>query len=112
GATLDDVRALRPQRLPVEQLIPSGALEAMPTSLAPMHAELGDAPFDHADWMWEPKLDGYRALAFISDQGVSLKSRRGLELAEFPRLSADLAKQAVNAMVLDGELVAFAGKGK
>src|SRR5438093_6098922 len=112
GATLDDVKALRLQRLPIEQLVPSGAPEAMPTSLAPMHAELGEAPFNRADWMWEPKLDGYRALAFISDKGVSLKSRRGLELAEFPRLSAELAKQAVNAMVLDGELVAFGADGK
>jgi bifunctional non-homologous end joining protein LigD len=59
-----------------------------------------------------PKLDGYRALAFISDKGVTLKSRRGLELAEFPRLSAELAKQAVSSMVLDGELVAFDADGK
>src|SRR2546430_17155634 len=64
GATLDDVKALRLQRLPVEQLIPNGALEAVPTSLAPMPPALGDAPLDHAGWMWEPKLDGYRALAF------------------------------------------------
>src|SRR5204863_6595236 len=40
------------------------------------------------------------------------KSRRGLELADFPRLSAELAKQAVNAMVLDGEIVAFDATGK
>src|SRR6266850_3443000 len=112
AGTLDDIKALPVQRIPAERLAPSGAPEAMPASLAPMHAELGDAPFDHADWMWEPKLDGYRALAFISDKGVSLKSRRGLELAEFPRLTADLAKQAVNSMVLDGELVAFDADGK
>src|SRR2546425_277512 len=112
GVNLDDVKAVPVQRIAAEQLAAHGAPEAMPAKLAPMHAELGDAPFDHADWMWEPKLDGYRALAFISDKGVSLKSRRGLELGAFPRLEAELAKQAVNAMVLDGELVAFDADGK
>src|SRR5882762_4444487 len=112
GANLDDVKAVRVQRMAAEELVPHGEPEALPAALAPMHAELGDAPFDHADWMWEPKLDGYRALAFISDTGVSLKSRRGLDLGAFPQLSAELAKQAVNAMVLDGELVAFDAAGK
>src|SRR5256884_9120531 len=43
GATLDDVKALPLQRLAVEHLAPCGTREAMPTALAPMHAELGDA---------------------------------------------------------------------
>ena len=112
AATLDDVNAVPLERLAAERLAPSGPAEALPTSLAPMHAELGEAAFDHADWMWEPKLDGYRALAFITEKGVTLKSRRGLELGSFPRLEAELAKQAVSSMVLDGELVAFETDGK
>jgi bifunctional non-homologous end joining protein LigD len=112
AATLDSVKALPLQRLSAEQLAPSGPAEAPPASLSPMHAELGDAPFDHSDWMWEPKLDGYRALAFISEKGVTLKSRRGLDLDAFPRLEGELAQQAVNTMVLDGELVAFDATGK
>ena len=36
-----------------------------------------------------------------------------VELAtDFPRIAADLAKQAVNAMVLDGEIVAADANGK
>src|SRR3954447_13436211 len=97
AATLEDVKAMPLERLAVERLAPCGPAEPMPTSLAPMHAELGDAAFDHADWMWEPKLDGYRALAFINEKGVMLKSRRGLELGSFSRLEADLAKQAVSS---------------
>ncbi len=112
ASTLEDVKALPLERLAAERLAPSGPQESMPASLAPMHAELGEAAFDHADWMWEPKLDGYRALAFITEKGVTLKSRRGLELGSFPRLEADLAKQAVSSMVLDGELVAFDADGK
>ncbi len=78
----------------------------------PMHAELGEAPFNKPDWMWEPKLDGYRVLAFVSEQGVKLRSRRGLELAaDFPRLAAELGRQAAS-MILDGEIVAFDAGGK
>src|SRR3954471_3875814 len=112
GATLDEIESMPLHRLPAAELIPNGIAEAMPASLAPMHAELGEAPFDHADWMWEPKLDGYRTLAFISEKGVTLKSRRGLEMDKFPRLEAELGKQAVSTMILDGELVAFDGNGK
>ena len=112
ASTLEDVKAVPLERLAAERLAPSGPQEAIPMSLAPMHAELGEAAFDHADWMWEPKLDGYRALAFINEKGATLKSRRGLELGPFPRLEADLAKQAVSSMVLDGELVAFDAAGK
>src|SRR6266852_20704 len=112
ASTLEDVKAVPLERLAAERLAPSGPQEPIPMSLAPMHAELGETAFDHADWMWEPKLDGYRALAFINEKGVTLKSRRGLELGPFPRLEADLAKQAVSSMVLDGELVAFDAAGK
>ena len=112
SATLGEIQAVPLDRPPALQLIPNGPSEAMPASLAPMHAELGDVPFDNPDWMWEPKLDGYRALAFVGEQGVTLKSRRGLEMDKFPRLEAELASQAVNAMVLDGELVAFDADGK
>ena len=112
AATLDDVKAVPLERLAAERLAPCGPMESIPTSLAPMHAELGEAAFDHADWMWEPKLDGYRALALITEERVTLKSRRGLELGSFPRLETELAKQAVSSMVLDGELVAFEPDGK
>ena len=111
-ATLDEIGAAPLHRPAAEQLIPNGPAEALPASLAPMHAEIGDTVSDHPDWMWEPKLDGYRALAFVSEKGVTLKSRRGLDMDAFPRLEAELARQAVNAMVLDGELVAFDAAGK
>jgi bifunctional non-homologous end joining protein LigD len=112
GMTLDDLKAHPVQRLSATQLAPSGPPEALPASLSPMHAQLGDAAFDHPDWMWEPKLDGYRALAFIGASSVKIKSRRGLDLSVFPRLEAELGRQAVMTMVLDGELVAFDAEGQ
>ncbi len=113
GMTVEDLKAHPVHRIPASRLVPTGELEAMPAKLAPMQAELGDAPFNHADWMWEPKLDGYRVLAFIDETGVKLRSRRGLEFAAvFPRLCAELRNQSVSGMILDGEIVAFDASGK
>ncbi len=113
GAAVEDLKVVPAHRIPASRLVPSGKVEAMPATLAPMLAEAGDAPFNRADWMWEPKLDGYRVLAFIDEHGVKLRSRRGLELAaNFPRLAAELGKQAARGMILDGELVAFDASGK
>ncbi|TMG73584.1 MAG: ATP-dependent DNA ligase, partial [Betaproteobacteria bacterium] len=61
NARLDDVKAVPLERLPAERLVPFGDAEKMPAALSPMHAELGDKAFDDPHWMWEPKLDGYRA---------------------------------------------------
>jgi len=113
GVTVEEMTAVPVQRLPAERLVPGGEKRPMPGELSPMHAEIGDAAFNNPDWMWEPKLDGYRALAFIDRDGVKLRSRNGLELGEdFPRLVAELGKQGVSGMVLDGEVVAFDASGK
>ena len=74
--------------------MPTGAVTPMPAKLAPMLAEIGDKAFNRAEgWMWEPKLDGYRVLAFIDGDGVKLRSRRGLDSrADVPALAAELAQ--------------------
>jgi len=112
GLTVEDLKSRPVDRMPAARLVPNGKRAAMPSSLSPMHAELSDTVRNHPDWMWEPKLDGYRALAFIRDGRVTLRSRRGLDLTPaFPRLAAELAAQDAN-MVFDGELVAFDDAGK
>ena len=87
---------------------------AMPKTIEPMHAELGDAPFNDAAWMWEPKLDGYRVIAYVDAKGVRLLSRRGHELAARVSASSSMSLAASRsiAMILDGELVAFDADGK
>jgi bifunctional non-homologous end joining protein LigD len=113
GLTLDEIRTTPVRRLPAARLVPRGALAPMPTRLAPMLAESRDAAFDDPDWLWEPKLDGYRVLAFVDAHGVRLRSRRGLELAGMlPRLADELRQQATHGMMLDGEIVAFDAAGK
>jgi bifunctional non-homologous end joining protein LigD len=99
--------------MPASQLTPSGKHEQLPAKLLPMLAESRDAVFSGAGWMWEPKLDGYRVLAFVDDKEVRLRSRRGLDLtASFPKLVAELLQQQVKGMVLDGEIVAFGTDGR
>jgi bifunctional non-homologous end joining protein LigD len=112
-STLEDRSVLPEPGFPAARLVPEGRAERLPSKLAPMHAKAGESAFNDANWMWEPKLDGYRALAFIDGARVHLLSRRGLDLtAAFPRIAAELQKQAIDTMLLDGEIVASDDAGK
>ena len=85
----------------------------MPTTIHPMLATPVDKPFDGADWLFEIKWDGYRAIAFIEDGKLRLVSRNQNDLTErFPELK-ELPK-FVNARtaILDGEVVALDDEGR
>src|SRR5437016_4428401 len=63
-------------------------------------------------WLWEVKLDGYRALAVKSGTGVTLFSRRGKSLnRQFPYIVEALA-DLPEGTVVDGELVAIDDSGR
>jgi bifunctional non-homologous end joining protein LigD len=95
------------------RLAPVGPAEEIPKKLEPMLAELGDNPHTDPAWCYEPKLDGYRVIAFIDQGKVRLRSRRGIDLtAAFPEITADLELQAVERMVLDGEIVVLGADGR
>jgi bifunctional non-homologous end joining protein LigD len=101
------------QRLPAAQLAPTGPPEALPQKLLPMLAETGTAVASDPQWRYEPKLDGYRVLAFVDNSGVRLTSRRGLDLtAFFPEVVEGLAGQAAAPMIIDGEIVALDAGGQ
>jgi bifunctional non-homologous end joining protein LigD len=114
GMTVEDLKRFpAPERLDAARLSPTGKAETMPARLSPMLADLGDAPFTDSDWMYEPKLDGYRVLAFVDGEHVTLRSRRGLDLTPvFPQTAAELAGQAIRGMILDGEILALDPGGK
>jgi bifunctional non-homologous end joining protein LigD len=114
GAAVEEMKSVPAHPMPATRLVPTGKVQPMPGTLAPMLAETTNAPpFKRAGWMWEPKLDGYRVLAFIGPHGVKLRSRRGLELAHpFPGVVAELTRQGEGGMILDGELVAFDANGR
>jgi bifunctional non-homologous end joining protein LigD len=113
GRAVEDVANDEASRLDAAALALRGASESLPDSLAPMLAEIGSDLKSDRRYAYEPKVDGYRALAFIDKGAVRLQSRRGQDLTPaFPELVADLAAQAVDAMVLDGEIVALDADGR
>jgi bifunctional non-homologous end joining protein LigD len=71
------------------------------------------APFDHADWIFEPKLDGFRALAYIERGSARLVSRKGNTFKSFPELATAVACALPGrSAILDGEIVCLDGAGK
>jgi bifunctional non-homologous end joining protein LigD len=71
------------------------------------------APFDHPDWIFELKYDGFRALANVEAGAVRLVSRKRNTFKSFPDLCATMAAciQAEDA-VLDGEIVYLGSDGR
>ena len=56
---------------------PVGSPEPFPQTLKPMLATLGSEPFSDPKWFFEPKLDGFRLLAFIRKGEVTPLTRNG-----------------------------------
>src|SRR5262245_12584577 len=63
-------------------------------------------------WLYELKLDGFRAIAFKRNGDVSLRSRNDHDFnARYPGVVKALGKLPDNT-VLDGEIVAFDEEGR
>jgi bifunctional non-homologous end joining protein LigD len=77
-----------------------------PAKVEFMLAEPKEEAFAKAGWIFEPKLDGYRALATLDGGGAALKSRNGNDLtASFPDVARAVRALPVPRAVIDGELV-------
>lgn len=84
----------------------------LPDFISPMLATLIEGPFDDEDWLFEIKWDGFRALAFIDQGKVDLKSRNKLSWNDrFPPIIKDFKKLS-GQIILDGEIVVLDKKGK
>ncbi len=69
-------------------------------------------PDDRAQWEYQLKLDGYRAIAFKRGGSVSLRSRNDRDFtSNYPAVLHGLSKLP-NDTVVDGELVAFDEDGR
>jgi ATP-dependent DNA ligase len=80
--------------------------------LEPMKAVLVEKAFSHAEWLFETKWDGVRAVCFIEDGVGRLMSRNQLDItARYPEL--ELLAEWVNASqaVIDGEIVSLDEEG-
>lgn len=87
-------------------------VKPLPQGIQPMLATLVKAPFDHPDWLFEVKWDGYRAIAEIQDGKVSLYTRNQISLNQkFYPITESLQKFGFEA-VLDGEIVVVDEQGQ
>lgn len=94
---------------------PAGKPEkaTMPHRIVPMMARLTDKPFDHPDWIFENKWDGFRAIAEVENGNVALYSRSGNSFKEqYPPLVKALEKLKAGQAILDGEIVVQDEKGR
>ena len=82
----------------------------VPTSLEPMLARLSAEIPTGSDWVYEPKWDGFRCLAFRDGEEIALQSKAGQPLARyFPELVEAIRRVPAERFVLDGEIVVPVG---
>src|SRR5205814_9367235 len=100
----DDTEAPRPPRMRLPFQPP----------IAPMEAKAVAAlPGGTGDWQYEPKWDGFRAIAFKEEGNVYLSSRQQLPFSRyFPEVGAAVATLPAERLVLDGEIVVFTPDGR
>lgn len=79
-----------------------------PEWIAPMLATLTDERFTRKGWLFEPKWDGERCVAFCHGRRLRLFSRNRILLNDrYPEITAALDRQAAGAFIVDGEIVTF-----
>jgi bifunctional non-homologous end joining protein LigD len=90
--------------VPTPQPDPPGWIE-------PQLATLTTERFSDPAWIFERKLDGERCLAFLAGSRLRLMTRNRKEVTgAYPEIAAALSGQHRAGFVVDGEIVAFAGR--
>src|SRR5919199_5222446 len=120
GLRVEDLQAgQQPARNPYAALQPTaegvrgGRRTEFPQPYEPMLPSLTQEMFQRSGWLYEPKLDGYRVLAFVDRGTVHLHSRGGQAYEDrYPEIVRALAVQPVEQAVFDGEVVALGPDGK
>jgi bifunctional non-homologous end joining protein LigD len=75
-----------------------------------MRLRLVRAPFDHPDYIFELKHDGFRAIAYLQKGESKLVSRNQRNLG-FETLKRSLAALPVENAIIDGEVICVDAKG-
>src|SRR2546427_3974471 len=85
----------------------------MSLPLQPMPLLKRAAPFDDPDWIYELKMDGFRALAVIENGRAQLLSRNGHPFASFSALAESISDSLPNVRaVIDGEICSLDRRGR
>jgi bifunctional non-homologous end joining protein LigD len=75
-----------------------------------MLATLTDEVFSRQGWLFEPKWDGERCLAFRRGRELNLFSRNRVRLNEkYPEVVEAIHQQETTSFIVDGEIVTFDG---
>lgn len=95
----------------VKSVLKTAKKESFPAFFTPMLATLVDSPFDDPGWEYEIKWDGYRALAFMDQKNIELRSRNNKSFNDkfYPVFDA-LGDWGIHAVV-DGEIVVVNDEG-
>jgi bifunctional non-homologous end joining protein LigD len=76
-------------------------------------AKLVNQPVEGAEWLYEIKYDGVRALAIRDGGSVRIFGRSGIEAtANYPEVVLALGKLPFVRFALDGEIIAFGADGR
>ncbi|HVN45499.1 MAG TPA: non-homologous end-joining DNA ligase [Steroidobacteraceae bacterium] len=94
-------------------MVSPAALRQAAGFVVPMAAQSVKSLPRGAEWLYEPKLDGYRALLLKQGSVVRLLSRNEKELtAMYPGVAAAGLRLNAREALLDGEIVAVADDGR
>jgi bifunctional non-homologous end joining protein LigD len=81
--------------------------------IEPMLAQPGGKPFEDDNWVYEPKLDGYRLMPYACGEEVRLITRGNADYtSRFPAVAQAVAALGLSSLVLDAEIVAFDEEGQ
>ena len=95
-----------------ESDLPGESVTILPRTFSPQLATLVREIPQGDNWLHELKFDGYRILAWITDEGVRLISRNGKDwTARFSSVAHALADLSLEGSILDGEVVALDERG-
>src|SRR5436853_6022558 len=79
----------------------------------PMPLRRPNLPFDDPDWIYELKMDGFRALAIVEHGRAQLLSRNGHPFASFSALAESISDSLPNVRaVIDGEICSLDRRGR
>ncbi len=108
----NDIRSVKKGDL--DPALVGGAVKSpIPHSAKPALATASAKLPEGADWIYELKWDGIRALVTIEESKVRLVSRTGKIMdKQYPELSGIAQHVAADTAILDGEIVAFDEQGK
>lgn len=93
--------------------LPGAKKTAVPDQIPVALATLADKPFSNPDWLFEIKWDGERAVSFVRDGEVELRSRSGREITqEYPELKELPKRLNARKAIIDGEVVVLDEAGR